>query len=1047
MDSMRPTVTTPPSAPSPHSYPYAWLSKGLLVLVAMSLAASLGIPYIVKRHLVRQSGEALELSAHAIANSFGQMLYERFGDIQVFSALVAEQSMSQESLSSVLQTFKDVYPIYTSLSFADQRGRLIATTRRSEFGADVSKTDWFRSSVGTGTVFVTDADNVDPDRPDCTVTFSAPARSRAGAFLGVVHSCLSAKSMESEVLGGLSLAASQISLLNKFEYQVLSGNGRAFIDSTSQEETNLRTLGVPSAVLSDVRREGWIEEVHRRRAVPVITGFASLAVKPDFIGLPWKILVRVDQADVMGTIALTLQLIGAGLAITVLPLCGALILAIRKVEREWFAARDAEQLASLGELRIRHVIESALDAVIVMDNQGYVVEWNKQARVIFGWDRQEAVGQCLSDLIVPPELRDAHEAGLRRFCETGFSTILGRRLELPARNRTGHEILMEVAIMESKVDGRSMFTAFLRDITAQKEAQRLLAIEHRITAVLATSETCEEAALKILQAVCGGLNWPVGSIWLVKEDLLRHSLSWHQPGFEGESFLRASADHTFARTIGLPGRVWDSGRPLWLVDLQAETNFPRKETALAAGLRSACAFSVTAGGETLAVLEFFALHIEQPNEHLIKMFESINDQIALFIVHKRAEQTLRNNELRFESIVNLALEAIISVDASQRIMLFSEGAVRIFGYRAAEVLGQPLEMLLPERLREKHRDLVKGFFSGEEESRMMGAGRRFTVCRKDGSELVAEASIALSRIETSLIATVVLRDVSVTAQAEEVMRQYRVTLEHDIVERTRALEEAKVKAESANQAKSEFLANMSHELRTPMHAIMSFASLGTEKLQLNAPEKLPLYFQRIEESGARLLSLLNDLLDLSKLESGKMTYNMQQHDMAALVGAVAGQVEPLVQQKSLTLIVEPSEESTLVICDGPRISQVLYNLLSNAIKFTPNGKTIRIMPGFTGQLPAPGDASGQGHPMLAVTIKDEGIGIPADELEAVFDKFVQSKKTKTGAGGTGLGLAICRQIIGGHGGVITAAQNEAGGTSVTFTVAKIAADTLVTQEI
>lgn len=1047
MDSMRPTVTSPPSAPSPRSYPYAWLSKGLLVLVVSSLAASLVIPYIVKRHLVKLSGEALELSAHAIANSFGQMLYERFGDIQAFSAFVAEHSMSQESLSSVLGVFRDVYPIYTSLSFADQRGRLVATTRRSEFGADVSRTDWFRSSVGTGTVFVTDSESLDPDRPDCTVTFSAPARSRAGTFLGVVHACVTAKSMESEVFGGLSLAASQISFLNKFEYQVLSGNGTAFIDSTSQEPANLRALGVPSAVLSDVRRVGWIEEVHRRRAVPVVTGFASLAAKPDFIGLPWKVLVRVDQADVMGAIAFTLQLIGAGLAMTILPLCGALILTTRKVEREWFAARAAEQLANIGARRIRQTIENALDAVIVMDDQGYILEWNRQAASVFGWDRQEAVGQCLSDLIVPPELRAAHEDGLKRFCETGFSTIIGRRLELPARDRTGKEILIEIAITESQEQGRSMFTAFLRNVSAQREAQRLLAIEHRITAVLATSETCEEAASKILQAVCGGLNWPVGSMWLVKDDLLRHGLSWHQPGFKGESFLRASADHVFARTIGLPGRAWDSGHPLWLVDLQTEKNFPRKESALAAGLRSACAFSVMANGETLAVMEFFAQHIEQPNEHLIKMFESINDQIGLFIVHKRNEKNLRKNELRFETIVNLALEAIISVDASQRIILFSQGAVRIFGYRAAEMLGQPLEMLLPERLREKHRDLVQRFIAGAGESRMMGAGRRFTVCRKDGSEFVAEASIALSRLEESLIATVVLRDVSETAQAEEVMRQYRVTLEHDIVERTQALEAAKVKAESANQAKSEFLANMSHELRTPMHAIMSFANLGTEKLTLNAPEKLPLYFQRIEESGARLLSLLNDLLDLSKLESGKMTYNMQRHDLAALVGAVAGQVEPLVHQKSLTLIIEPFDEPRFVRCDGMRISQVLYNLLSNAIKFTPNGKTIRITTGFTGQPSAPGDASGQGHPMLAVTIKDEGIGIPADELEAVFDKFVQSKKTKTGAGGTGLGLAICRQIIGGHGGVITAAQNEAGGTSVTFTLDQAAADTLVTQEI
>lgn len=1036
------------SAPSPRSYPYAWLSKGLLVLVVMSLAASLGIPYLVKRHLVKQSGEALQLTAHSIATSLGLVLYERFGDIQLFVATIGWISAQSAEITVLLRKFKEVYPLYSTLSFADRHGRIVASTDASEVGADVSRTSWYRDSVGTGMVQIMGPDALTAEQSKFAIAYSASVTSGNGDFLGVVHTTISAKSLEQVIFPSNAGMSSDLRLLKNAEYQVLSRSGRTVIDSTEEGEANLLTLGVVSVVQSELHNEGWVEEVHRRRQVPVLTGYASLVAKPDFAGPFWKVLIRVDQVDVLGSIALTLQLIGAGLTVTVLPLCGALILATRKAEREWFAARTAEQQALLGEQRIRQTIERTLDAVISMDDQGRIVEWNRQASLVFGWDRTEALGQRLSDLIVPEGFRASHEAGFQRFIRTRCGTLLNRRMELPALHRNGQTLCVEIAITESSQVGGSIFTAFLRDITSSKKAARLQTVEHSINRILAGSGSGsgEEMVLNILKTVCTDLNWTVGSLWEVEEGLLRLRQSWHVPDFDGEPFLQASAHATFARGIGLPGRVWESAGAVQILDIREDTNFPRVASAEQAGLLSGLAIALEGENQTLGVLEFFTRTVQRPDPELVKTLQSIGNQIARFLVHQRALADLRQNEIRFATIVNLALEAIISVDQSQRIMLFSEGAVRIFGYRADEVLGQPLEMLLPERMREQHRELVGKFFSGAGESRMMGAGRRFTVCRKDGSEFVAEASIALSRIEQALIGTVVLRDVTESAQAEEVMRQYHVTLERDIVERTHALAAAKVKAERANAAKSEFLANMSHELRTPMHAIMSFASLGVEKLQHQRLEKLPLYLQRIHDSGARLLMLLNDLLDLSKLEAGKMAYDLQRHDMAALVGAVAGQVEPLLHQKSLTLIVEPFEEPAVVLCDALRISQVLYNLLSNAIKFTPNGKTIRIISGFTGPLSLPGEASGQGPSFLAVTIEDEGIGIPADELETVFDKFVQSRKTKTGAGGTGLGLPICRQIIAGHGGVIRAAQTAAGGTAMTFTLPAGEAVTLTAQE-
>ncbi len=227
---------------------------------------------------------------------------------------------------------------------------------------------------------------------------------------------------------------------------------------------------------------------------------------------------------------------------------------------------------------------------------------------------------------------------------------------------------------------------------------------------------------------------------------------------------------------------------------------------------------------------------------------------------------------------------------------------------------------------------------------------------------------------------------------------------------------AKAEADSANQAKSEFLANMSHELRTPLHGILSFASFGIKKYASAKPEKLLDYFSRIKQSGSILLELLNDLLDLAKLESRRATFTLEPTDPATLVKAVAGEMDILLSERNLKLRHETSELDEQVTLDADKIKQVLRNLLDNAIKFSPVGGTIDV-------------GVNRVQNSVRVSVSDQGPGIPPDELEAVFDKFVQSSKTKTGAGGTGLGLAICREIIVAHQGRIWA-ENRPGGGAV-----------------
>jgi PAS domain S-box-containing protein len=313
---------------------------------------------------------------------------------------------------------------------------------------------------------------------------------------------------------------------------------------------------------------------------------------------------------------------------------------------------------------IRPVLDTALDAVVVMDGDGRVAAWNKVAEEVFGWSAAEATGSTMADLIIPERFRDAHAAGLARYLATGEERVLGRRIEIAAIRRDGGEIPIELSVTTARAGGETLFIGFLRDISARHAAEARLRRQAQetqllfdVTRMAAASGSFEEALQVSLKAICDLIGWPVGHALVLKAGSAAELVStgvWYEaePGISAD--LKAMTDRIrFTRGTGLPGHILETGEPAWFGDVGGSPNFPRRNL----GFSAAFGFPVRSGDRILAVLEFFSTAVAAPDDDLILTVRTLGEQVGRVLERKRTEehQRLLINELNHRVKNTLAI--------------------------------------------------------------------------------------------------------------------------------------------------------------------------------------------------------------------------------------------------------------------------------------------------------------------------------------------------------------------------------------------------------
>lgn len=654
------------------------------------------------------------------------------------------------------------------------------------------------------------------------------------------------------------------------------------------------------------------------------------------------------------------------------------------------------------QTRLHALLHNASDGVITLNPDGTAQSFNLAAQQIFGYSEGEIITSKISHLIPCPDWANDN---VTDYLRSYISDQESDEIPLVGLHKDGHEVLLHVSIAEVKDEEVELFddnffdaddavsdnlldesiVCFLRDVTSNKRIEKELELHKTAFDKMA-------------------------GIIVRNADFSLNSVNEKMAEFMEMSIEELMADPELLSPFSHPETHFSEA----MVTSLAEDSYWQGEVCFH-----------TKKGE----LKWFSQSIATVlDENTVSQYHLILFDIT---ERKHKEQELNARQAALDLTTSVSV-----TDVAGNITYVNDKFCSLTQYSREELIGQDHRILNSGH----HSD---SFWQNMYKVASTGKPWRNKICNKakDGSIYWLDSTvIGFHNDEGELERYVAIRTDITTQKILEQNLQFVVDEQtKELRSAAEIAEKAREEAETANHAKSDFLANMSHELRTPMHSILSFSEFGIKQinkqpLEEKSIEKMGRFFSNINESGRRLLGLLNNLLDLAKLEAGKMTYEFKSLDLLQTTEKILIEFSTKLMEKNIHLDIQADDMDTLAYFDHDKVTQVIANLISNAIKFTEQGSEIIIAIENTDVVRDAG--SGEKISVLKFSIFDQGPGVPEDELEAIFDQFIQSSKTKTGAGGTGLGLAICKEIIEDHKGYIWAENNPEGGVVVSFVINK-----------